>query len=189
MFALSLSPDGRTLATVGEGTVSMIDLERDSVVRDDVRVEDNRLWDVDYSDDGEWLAVASDDEVVDVLRAGDLSVLQSLTPHAGGATSVAFDGSVLATLTRSGIVQLWDVESGSRLGPALRAHSDDSWHVIAVPGSDLLVSSSEDGSIVVWDALDVGRACELIGNVFDDDAQRRYLGAGAVPIGCDERDG
>ena len=189
VFALSLSPDGRTLATVGEGTVSMIDLERDSVVRDDVRVEDNRLWDVDYSDDGEWLAVASDDEVVDVLRAGDLSVLQSLTPHAGGATSVAFDGSVLATLTRSGIVQLWDVESGSRLGPALRAHSDDSWHVIVVPGSDLLVSSSEDGSIVVWDALDVGRACELIGNVFDDDAQRRYLGAGAVPIGCDERDG
>lgn len=189
VFAMSLSPEGRMLATAGEGTVSLIDLDRGSVVQDDVRIEDNRLWDIEYSDDGERLAVASDDEVVEILASADLSLLQSLTPHARGATSVAFAGSVLATLSRSGIVQLWDAAMGTRLGPALPAHVDDAWRVISLPGSDLLVSSSEDGTIVVWDALDVGRACELIGSVFDDDAQRRYLGAGVVPVGCDGRDG
>ena len=48
-----------------------------------------------------------------------------------------------------------------------------------------VVTASDDGTAIVWDLLDLERACELAGPVFDEAEQRRVLGEGEVAVGCD----
>jgi WD40 repeat protein len=186
-FALALAPEGDEVVTTGEGSVTRISVSQRQVV-DSVMIEDNRLWDAAFSPDGELLAIASDDEVVTVLDAEDLTTVAALTPQPGGATSVAFvgDTSLLATLSRDGVVQMWDPRTETRIGPQLPVHEADSWRVVGVPdGSRSLVTTSADGRAVIWDLLSEERACELVGEIVDEPARRRYLGPGEEVLACD----
>ena len=88
-------------------------------------------------------------------------------------------------------MRVWDVEQGRPLGEALGGpdnpgggHVEPAWRVAAIPGGSRFATSSEDGTVRIWDVLDLERACERVGASFIAESQRRFLGEGETPAGC-----
>jgi WD40 repeat protein/tRNA A-37 threonylcarbamoyl transferase component Bud32 len=141
------------------------------------QAEDNTIWGLDLSPDGETLALATDDEVVATWSLGrQPRRLREMSSHSGGALDVAFiDDWSLAASSRSGDIRLWDVATGSALGPPLVAAGSPVWHLAA--GDDRTVwAVAEAGSFVRVDALSQEVACRLAAPSFDDRQRSRLLG-------------
>ena len=58
--------------------------------------------------------------------------------------------------------------------------------VVALPGMRL-ATSSEDGTVRIWDVLDPDRACERAKGSLGLDALGPFLGEGEEPAACDLR--
>ncbi len=91
-------------------------------------------------------------------------VTASLTGHTDSVLSVAVspDGDTLATGSDDGTVILWDVTDRTR--PHRRGtltghkdslgHKDSVWSVAFTPDGDILVTGSDDGTVILWDVTD-----------------------------------
>ena len=152
----------------------------------DLNAEDNAIWGLAWSADGEVLATASADEVVQLWDAASQMPLESLTGHPDGALDVAFleDGATIATTSRDGSVRVWDVATGAQLGAPLEGHEDPAWRIVALPGMRF-ATSSEDGTVRIWDVLNPERACERAAGPLGFHALGPFLGAGEKPTACD----
>ena len=184
--ALSFAEDGELVVSDRSGTIYTWDTETRQQSREALNVEDNTIWGVDVSPKGDLLAAASDDWSVLVwdLRTG--TQLASLTPHPDGATAAGFlgDGESLATSSRDGSVRLFDVSLARELGALTGTHSGPVWRLVVFPDGVRYATSSEDGTVRIWDELDLDAACARSAGAFDDEQQRRYLGASGEAEGC-----
>jgi WD40 repeat protein len=172
--AMALSPDGRLLALGGQFHAS--DRTMGSVVRvfdfasgrqeallkghgDVVRA-------LAFSPDGKHLLSGSDDKTAIVWDLASRQQTQRLTGHAGDVQAVAFskDGSRIVTGSADGALKLWRV-NGSVVAdmaehktlaqqdskkPELAQVSVEALSVS--PDDQLIVSSSSDGRILLWNA-------------------------------------
>ncbi|MEK7678251.1 MAG: protein kinase [Verrucomicrobiota bacterium] len=117
----------------------------------------NRL---EFSPNGQWLAVASDEGVA---RVWDIASGQAVTPplhHSKGALCASFspDGTRLVTGSRDGMAQIWALPGGKPMGAPME-HRWPGWFAEFSPdGQQVLIASYDTsgerpvGEAKVWDA-------------------------------------
>jgi WD40 repeat protein len=107
---------------------------------------------VQFSQDGNKLATASDDGQVMVWDPSTGAHLQTLEGHSSWVIAVQFspDGSKLASASDDGKVMVWDSSTGAHLH-TLEGHSGAVVAVQFSPDGSKLASASYDNKVMVWD--------------------------------------
>jgi len=150
-YDVDWSPDGGTLATVGEeGTAILWDaLSGEEVLQ--LSGHEDSIFGVAFGPEGERLATAAWDgtRVWDAVSGESLLVLE------GGAStydvSWSPDGSILAAANLDGEMILWDAATGEEL-VQLSGHEGEIIGLAFSPDGQRLATASPDGTARVWDA-------------------------------------
>lgn len=163
-MGLALSPDGRTLAANGLGTV-LWDTATGEILKTLSSSADKHgpLNTLRFTPKGRWLigaGVRGDIHVWDVASGRVAAVLRN---HSSGISSLAVshDGRTLATGDVSGLLRLWALEpdfgqsAGGRAARELLTLDTDAKEVNDLafsPDNGLLASSGPDGAVRLWRA-------------------------------------
>lgn len=102
---------------------------------------------------GEVLCTGSADHTVALWRPDDGTHLQTIAGHSSWVLGACFStsGSLLATASWDKSIGIWDAHTGQHINK-YSDHTGGVWSVAFHPhSSTVLCSSSEDGSVKVWD--------------------------------------
>ena len=182
--AMTFSPDGATLATVGyDNRVRLFDVEsRRQIGAPLTTAALGLVNDLAFSPDGRTLAFTAADSSVrlwDVAR--DRPVGAALIVDEGAISSLAFgpDGRVLATGSSDDRVRLWDMRTHRELGSPMTGHTGG---VTAIAyGSDgaALATVAGDETMRLWDVAmpddPVAAACANAGRPLTRDEWESYV--------------
>jgi WD40 repeat protein len=158
--ALAFDPDGRVLASVTFGSLTMWDTSsRERIGRpldvDGVSRRQEFVNGLSMTPDGERFAVAMSDGAVSVWSVDERVPTTDAPPsHEGHATTVAFDatGRLLASGGDDGSVFLWNVREHRASGEPFVTRPSSGVRSIAFrPGGDTLAIATVDGRIILWD--------------------------------------
>lgn len=161
VLGAAFSPNGRMLATAcQDGTVQIWDVDSRRVVAV-LKGHEGMVRDVAFSSDGRTLASGGDDGGVRLWDVASRTQLAALAGHTGGVMGLAFapGSDTLASASYDGTVRLWDARTRTHLG-TLAGHVGVVWSV-AFGLDGMLTTSSDDGSVRVWD-LDVERIARRV---------------------------
>ena len=104
-----------------------------------------------FSHDGQFRAVSSFSNDIEILAVQDGRILQTLRGHTNRVDDTQFspDGRLLASGGFDRTIRLWDVQRGEMLYME-EAHLRPVTQVAFSPDGTLLASASEDGSVKLW---------------------------------------
>jgi len=183
---MQISTDQQRLVTSeSTGRVKLIDVESGDVLLD-LHVDNDTIWSVALSPDGQTLASASGGEIVSVYSTSNGVRIARLTGHSGGATNVDFlaDGATLVASDRKGRLHWWDLGTATRLSSPIQAHERAIWRLQVHADGQQVVTSGDDGAIRLWNVLDIERACSIGLPGFDITRRNQYLGADRAYSAC-----
>ena len=158
VYDLSLSPDGKTLATGSlDNTVKLWDMETKEYIGT-LEGHSNYINAVSFSPDGMRLASCSGDNTVRLWDMETHTEIATLGGHERSVLDVAFspDGTRLASGGRAelndadGQVKLWDVETQTNIA-TLEGHTGLVWSVAFSSDGKTLATASSDATVKVWD--------------------------------------
>jgi WD40 repeat protein/energy-coupling factor transporter ATP-binding protein EcfA2 len=155
VWSVSISPDGKTIATGSEnGTVKLWDWN--GQVENELNGHQTVVWDVSFSPNGEMIATASQDNTVKLWnRNGEL--LHELGGHTAAVSQVSFsqDSSIVATASNDSTIKLWSTQDG-KLTTTLAMHADSVNSVSFNPQkTGNFASASADNTIILWNLEDL----------------------------------
>lgn len=188
--ALAFSPDGSELASSGYHEINLWK-QADGALDRRLRGLGERVYDIEYSRDGKWLATASGDPgqfggvklwlaepngggkpVRDLLESGDCVFAVAFSP----------DSKTLAAAGADRAIRLWDVESGKELA-TIEDHADWIYDVVFSPDGKRLASASRDKTSKVFDVVKKesivtfpGHAQPVYTAAFSPDGKNVYTG-------------
>ncbi len=151
--SLLVHPAGRwVLVGLTYGRIALWDLQNDRldrVITTDLRETVNAM---NWSPDGRQLLVGSEDHMIVVLDVATWTKLASYVGHTYPVRAVSWsaDGTRIASASRDGTAQLWDVESG-RSTLTLR-HADEVHAAAFSRDGHKLLTASIDGKLKIWNA-------------------------------------
>jgi WD40 repeat protein len=148
LFGVEFSPDGQRLAAVGDGGLTLWDLEGKPITK-----LDGVMRNLKFSGDGRYLATAEDNGIVNVWqRTGDRLTLGQTVQHkeTGKMRSIAFQpkGDYFATAGDGMTIKLWTMDGK----PVFSAEPKD-WiksMTFTLDGQQL-ISAGWDQTISFWD--------------------------------------
>lgn len=147
---LAFSPDGKTLASGGDGeTINLWDLDT-LTIRTKLAVEKNNTKQIAFSSDGKMLANRGGSRIYcwDAATGKQFSTWSSKP----GFMSIQFapDGTTLVSGDNDGYVKLWDIYSGNLLF-SFKCHTWQIKDLLFLEGGKTLATASRDGTIILWD--------------------------------------
>jgi WD40 repeat protein len=100
---------------------------------------------------------------LDQLLHSDLCTLKG---HAGAVTAVTVraDGQQLASAGADGTIRLWDVATGTQIGPSLTGHNGRVTAVVFNPRGTRLASAGADRMVCLWDVESTERLRTFAGH-------------------------
>lgn len=151
--SIALSPDGAWVATAAsDGTAKVWSAKTGELLRTlKLSDESRRTAAVAFSHDGKLLATASGWEAVTLWNTSSWQAERTL-PSSRPVHSLQFspDDRSLATGNSHGLLQLWDVPTGTaRL--AINGHADSIRSVTFSPSGRMLATASVDHAVKLWD--------------------------------------
>ncbi len=163
--AVALRPQGKLVA-VGtiDGKVQLFDADSGAPAGAPLDVGHGAVWQLAFSPDGQLLAVAQDPNGVAGAyvqrRDGEAQLwdvasrrrVGQLRPHAGSVLSLAFsrDGTLLATGSYKGRLDLWDVATRAHRGDPMSVTDDGFASVAFDPRGRLVAAGGAIGPVRVW---------------------------------------
>jgi WD40 repeat protein/serine/threonine protein kinase len=109
-------------------------------------------FDLTFSGDGQYLAVAGVDGVLRLWDTTNWQLLPELIGHAGPLWGVAGspDGRYLASAGSDGTVRVWDLRTRGK-PRELHGHTDAVWGVAFRPDGRRLASVGRDRTVLIWE--------------------------------------
>lgn len=165
--ALTFSPDGKHIVAGGFGQVQVLD-SAGGKPEPAVKFKGERpwpVWSVAYAGDGRIAAGGwGDGGATIVLRqpTGEVNEIACKDCQQPGIQSLAFDGDG-KYLVSGGVdnnVQVWNAETGARVGFSLGGHTDDVRGVAFGASGTFIVSASLDRTVRVWVSPTIDRIYE-----------------------------
>jgi RNA polymerase sigma factor (sigma-70 family) len=153
LWAIDLSPDGKTLASGYSPDDTKVCLWDTATGKQLLQLEgDGKPLSVAFSPDGRLLASGDVRGTIHFWDTDTGKVVRQLQEDRQPAQSVAFspDGKRLASGGVHGVVGLWDVATGKDLRPH-RGHQYSVCALAVAPDGRMLASGSWDQSIRLWD--------------------------------------
>jgi WD40 repeat protein/tRNA A-37 threonylcarbamoyl transferase component Bud32 len=151
VFALALSPEGGSVATIGDagGDVVVVDLKTGEHARS---FHTGGLSKLAYSPDGRLLAVGGENGVVYLWNVAAGRHEADLEGHVGAVASVSFgpDGRRLVSAGNDATVRVWDIATRN-CQTVLRGHPGDIFSAVFHPGGTRVASAGRDGAVWLWD--------------------------------------
>jgi WD40 repeat protein/serine/threonine protein kinase len=183
--ALTLSPDGRTIAVgADDGVLSLWDAVTGSPLGS-ARGPHAKFLSIEFHPDGRLLATTSTDNRAELWDVSPLRTRGAPLPFAADvAYPVAFhpDGRTILTAGSDGTVQLRSVETGRPVGTPLRTEDRtfDALRGVAFrPGGHQILTYGRVGGARLWDAASgrplhgpLAQACDIVYVAFRADGRR-----------------
>jgi len=151
---VALSPDGKTIAAVGDdGVVQLLDAQTGQR-RAEWGGHNSRIWSVAYTPDGRTLVTGSDDKSIILWDVATGKPRARLLGHTTRVRVIALspDGAKVASAGEDGVIRIWNTESGINLAVLTGGHSTRVTSLAFAPDGHTLASCSWDKSIMIWDA-------------------------------------
>ncbi len=117
LFAVSLSPDGKRVATAGNtGIVAILDAANGHLLAN-FNSQSTFIEGLAWSPDGKRIALGDGDNTVEVLNAANGNLLLTYKGHSDHVTRIAWspDGKRIASASHDGTVQVWNATTGQTL--------------------------------------------------------------------------
>ncbi|MGD2158846.1 MAG: WD40 repeat domain-containing protein [Anaerolineales bacterium] len=168
-LSVAFSPDGLTLSsltTSGQlffwgvviedeepsGDSSIVPVNASQIQQID-QVGVDQPTDLSLSPDGESLAVARRDGVIELREFTNGQLTHLLEGHTGWVYRVEYspNGEMLASASMDGTAKLWDLESGAILY-TLSAHEGEVSNLAFDPQGEMLATVGEDGKVLLWES-------------------------------------
>lgn len=155
---IKFSPDGNIIASGGnDGVIHLWHTENGSMLEPaDKNPKENlgQIWDIDFSRNGEKLAVTFSLNGKDVwlLSVDNMALSRKLSGHTSSVWKVCFspDGETLASASSDNTIRLWNFSSGGSLH-ILKAHKMSVDVIAYSPDGTILASGSRDKTLRLWD--------------------------------------
>lgn len=133
--------------------INLGNISLDISIEKEIGLHDTMAMAMALSQDGRYLATASDDSTIKLVNTQSLQVEKTLRPHWGGVLAVAFseDDKKLVSGSWDETVRIIDIASGETKHK-LEGHEEDIRGVDFNPKASLAVSVGIDGKVIVWNA-------------------------------------
>ena len=156
--SIGLSPDGRTLASGGEGTIQLWDTDTSRFLSL-LRGHTDTVWKLVFSNDGKVLASGGADMTIRLWNVQSGQQLLTIDTEYTGrrfAFSFSSDGKTLVSGNQDGIIHLWDTRTG-RMRSTFKGHSDTVTSLAFSPNGKTLASGGLDNTICLWNVQSTQR--------------------------------
>lgn len=162
----AFSPDGRRIVTASADRTARIWDATSGQLLQELKGHDQAVLSAAFSHDGQQVVTGGEDNrgLVWDISGVDAKLRASLDGHAASVVAVAFapSGSRVVTASQDGTAILWDpTPPQTHEGPTqgteimtLRGHTQALTAVRFSPDGQSLVTSSQDGTLILWPAAD-----------------------------------
>ena len=153
-----------------DGTIKVWDVADGHVIR----TLDPKLGEIDavaISPDDKLIAFGGTDKSVNIWDLKTAKKVQQMPGHTRDIQSVSFNPKnrqQLVSTSRDKSLRLWDVSAGTEIRP-LNGHAGTVYSASYSSDGRLLVSASEDGSLMIWNAAGCENLATLVSSKKNDD--------------------
>ena len=151
---LAFSPDGRHIASGGDGEIGIWDVDSGAEVMTIAAAHKDFLTDIAYSPDGmRIVSCGSGDPRIRIWDAATGEEVMTLPTRNLSLGCVNYDrsGDFIVSTGSNSTIDIWDAATGENV-TTLRGHHRPAYSAVFSPGGSRIISSGSDKTIKVWDA-------------------------------------